>query len=326
VESELSPTSRALLTLEILQSNPGITAEELGRRLGVSDRAARRYIALLREADIPVESDRGPYGGYRLGRGLRLPPLHFSATEALGLVMAVLDGQHPAADRNDPVGSALGKIIRALPENVGRQAAIVREHAASSGGRGSASPDPTITSELVAAVAASRRVHLTYRSDSGREWETDVDPWAVVVRHSRWYLLCHAHVADAVRTYRLDRVRSVETLEVTFPPPADLDPAAALEAHLGLGSEFPTRTRFDAPLSDVAPFIGPAMGRLEPLDDEHCVLVGSTSNPAMYAGEWLAALPFPLHVEGGPELIDAMRTLVARLGASVDPDRQTQTS
>ena len=55
-------------------------------------------VAGLREAGIPVESERGPYGGYRLGRGLRLPPLVFSSTEALGLVMAVLDGHHAAAD------------------------------------------------------------------------------------------------------------------------------------------------------------------------------------------------------------------------------------
>jgi predicted DNA-binding transcriptional regulator YafY len=92
----------------------------------VTERAARRYIAILREAGIPVESTRGPYGGYRVGWGIRLPPLVFTAAEALGLVMAVLDGSHAAADAGDPVGAALGKIIRALPENVSRQAATIR--------------------------------------------------------------------------------------------------------------------------------------------------------------------------------------------------------
>ena len=68
------------------------------------------------------DSVRGPYGGYRLGRGVRLPPLMFSATEALGLVMAVLDGHHDAGDPTDPVGGALGKMVRALPESVADQA------------------------------------------------------------------------------------------------------------------------------------------------------------------------------------------------------------
>ena len=78
--SEISPTARALRALDLLQGRPGITASELAQRLGVTERAARRYVAILREADIPVESTRGPYGGYTLGRGLRLPPLVFSAT------------------------------------------------------------------------------------------------------------------------------------------------------------------------------------------------------------------------------------------------------
>ena len=104
-----------------------------------------------REAGIPVESVRGPYGGYRLGRGLRLPPLVFSAAEALGLVMAVLDGRHAAAESEDPIGSGLGKIIRALPVSVGRQAATMQEHVRAVPDRWSR-PDSAITSALVEAV------------------------------------------------------------------------------------------------------------------------------------------------------------------------------
>ena len=76
MKSGLSPTGRALRALELLQAQPGITATQLAAQLGVTERAARRYVAILREADIPVESTRGPYGGYRAGRGIRLPPLY----------------------------------------------------------------------------------------------------------------------------------------------------------------------------------------------------------------------------------------------------------
>ena len=73
MESGVSPTARALLALELIGGSPGITADQLALRLGVSERAARRYVGILREADIPIDSVRGPYGGYRVGRGLRLP-------------------------------------------------------------------------------------------------------------------------------------------------------------------------------------------------------------------------------------------------------------
>ncbi|GAB3974248.1 WYL domain-containing protein [Plantactinospora veratri] len=320
MSTETSPTARALRTLEILQARPGATAGELAGRLGVTERAARRYVGILREAGIPVESIRGPYGGYRLRRGTRLPPVVFTEAEALGLVMAVLDGQPAAAeaDADDLVGSALGKVIQVLPESIGRQAAALRRHASAAPDRYSSRPDPAITSALVTAVAARRRVLVTYRTESGNEWDAEVDPWAVVVRYGRWYLLCHSHRADAVRTYRLDRVRAVRQTGYPFEPPDGLDPVAALEENLGTGWEFPTRVVFDAPAAEVAPWIRPPMGRLEPAG-AGCALVGSTSNPAMYAEEWLPSVPFAFRVEGGPELRAAVAAVAARLGAAVAP-------
>ncbi|MGW4208397.1 helix-turn-helix transcriptional regulator [Lentzea sp. NPDC004789] len=316
--SDVSPTARALRALEILQARPGTTADQLAERLGVTERAARRYVGILREAGIQVESVRGPHGGYRLRRGTRLPPIVFTQAEALGLVMAVLDGQPAATEADDPVGAALGKVIQALPENVGRQAAALREHATAAPDRHSARPDPAITGALVAAVAARRRVLIAYRSESGNAWKSEVDPWAVVVRHGRWYLLCHSHRADAIRTYRVDRVRAVGQTGHEFEPPDDLDPIAALEENLGTGWEFPTRVVFAAPPAEVAPWIRPPMGRLHPLDDG-CVLIGSTSNPAMYAQEWLATVPFAFRVEGGDELKAAVAEVATRFAAAVAP-------
>ncbi len=329
MKAGLSPTGRALQALELLQAQPGITAAQLAAQLGVTGRAARRYIAILREAGIPVESTRGPYGGYRPGRGIRLPPLVFSAAEALGLVMAVLDGSHAAADAADPVGAALGKIIRALPENVSRPAATIRRHACAAPGRGAVRPGTETTSALVAAAAAQRRVSIGYRSESGRQWAEDVDPWAVVVRHGRWYLLCHSHRARAVRAYRIDRIQSVAAGGGQFRAPGNLDYVDLLEQHLGAGWEFEAKVSFDAPYDEAARYVRPPMGRLERTGDgTRCVLTGTTSNPAMYAGEWLAAIPVRCHVEGGPELRAAVAAvterLTAALGTAPDNERSLQ--
>ncbi|MEV4366819.1 MULTISPECIES: WYL domain-containing protein [unclassified Nonomuraea] len=314
--TELSPTARALRAMEVLRQRPGVTAGELAAALGVTERAARRYVGILREAGIPVESARGPYGGYRLGRGTRLPPVAFTEPEALALVMAVFDGQPAATDPDDLVGAALSKVIRALPEGVGRQAAALREHASAAPDRYAARPGVAVTSALVAASAARRRVRIAYRSGSGTEWEAEVDPWAVVVRYGRWYLLCHSHRAGAIRTYRVDRVRAVHETVHGFRPPDGLDPVAALEENLGTGWAYAARVVFDAPLAEVAPWVHPPMGRLEP-HGEGCVLVGSTGNPAMYAQEWLPAVPFAFRVEGGPELRAAVARLAARLAAAL---------
>ena len=316
--NDLSPTARALRVLEILRARPGTTAERLAARLGVTERAARRYVAILREAGVTVESARGPHGGYRLGPGTRLPPVHFTQAEALALVMAVVGGQPASTD--DLVGTALAKVVRALPESVGQQAALLREYASTAPDPYQARPDPAVTSALVEATASRQRVSVSYRDEAGNAGDAEVEPWSVVARHGRWYLLCHSRRADAIRTYRVDRIGAVRPLGQRFEPAEDLDPVAVLEEHLGVGWQFTTRVVFDAPLTEVAPHVRPPMGRLEPLADG-CVLVGSTRNPTMYAREWLARMPIAFRVEGGEELRTATATLAADLTAAVSPHR-----
>jgi predicted DNA-binding transcriptional regulator YafY len=314
---QASPAARALLALEVIQGAPGITADRLAGRLGVSERAVRRYVGILRDAGVPIDSERGPYGGYRVGRGLRLPPLIFSSAEALALVMAVLDGHHPAGDATDPVGSALGKLIRALPEPVARQAEAVRQVAEAAPDRAAVRPDLTVTAQLVQACAEHRVVRIAYRSEAGSEWEVGAEPWAVVVRHGRWYLLCRDLRADAVRAYRVDRVGEVAVTDRSFRPPADLDPVTALEKHLAVGWEHETVVEVEAPVEDVAKCVPATLGRLEVAGPGRTRLVGSTSNPYWYA-EQLAALPAPFRVVGGPELRATVRALAARLAGAVE--------
>ncbi len=311
---DASPTARALLALELVQDSPGITAERLGDKLGVSDRAARRYVEILREAGIPIESVRGQYGGYRLGRGVRIPPLMFSATEALALVMAVLDGHHDVSNPTDAVGIALSEIVRVLPESVAAQVDAVRRTAAPAPDRAAARPDPGITSELVQACSNRRGVRIDYRSESGSEWATEVDPWAVVVRHGRWYLLCRSHTMNARRAYRIDRVRSVQVLDGTFDPPADLDPVATLEEHLAVGWEYGVEVVIDSPLETVGRCLPRSLGRLEELDPDTTVLIGSTGNPWWYA-EQLVAIPAPYRIVGCLELQQTARVIGQRLVA-----------
>ncbi len=317
VRDESSPTARALLALELLQESPGITAERLGDRLGVSERAARRYVAILREAGVPIESVRGPYGGYRVGRGLRLPPLMFTASEALGLVMAVLEahGANPETSRgDDPVASAVGKMVRVLPENVARPLEALRHVAARR--TDPDPPHPETTATMVRASADQNRVRITYALGPHRERTLQVDPWAVVVRHGRWYVLGWSHAADARRLYRIDRVRSVEVLPDRFEPPEDLEPLRALEEQLSQGWPYPVEVEIDAPLEQVRRWLPRSLGLTEAIDDERTRLTGSTENLDWYATE-IAEIRATFRVVGGEEIRDAVRRLALRLTDSL---------
>jgi len=306
-----NPTARALLALEVLQNNPGVSGERLGARLGVSDRAARRYVGVLREAGIPVESTSGRYGGYRLGRGTRLPPLMLSPAEALGLVMTALEARGSTTDPADPVGTAIGKILRVLPPSVSEPAAAVRQVPTSPGDRARV-PDPVITAALVQSSAARRRVRIVYRLEPDSSREMDVDPWAVALRRGRWYLLGWSHSKDARRLLRVDRVASVDVLPESFVPPADLDPVRTIEEHLSEGWKYAVEVVVDAPVADVERWIPRRLGRLDEIDATHTRLVGSTTAVDEYARR-LAEVEAPFHVVQPPELRDAVLELGRRL-------------
>jgi predicted DNA-binding transcriptional regulator YafY len=318
--TETTPTARALRALELLQDRPGITAERLGAELGVTERAARRYVGLLRDAGVAVESTSGPYGGYRLGRGSRPAPLRFTSGEALALVMAVLDGHHDADDPTDLAGSALGKLLAVLPDAVAAQARTVRAGTAPTPDRGAARPDPAVTSALVAACDEGRRVRVDYCRESGVQRTFEVDPWAVVVRHGRWYLLGRSVAADARRTYRIDRVARVAVLDVPAQAPdGDMaDAVDALEEHMALGWEYAVDVVLHADADAVERHLPRSLGRLERVDDTTCRLRASTSNPTWYVQQ-LAGFPVDYRIVGGPELLDAAARIGRRLlAASAD--------
>ena len=72
------PTTRVLAVLELLQSNARMSGSELARRVEVDPRTLRRYIATLEDMGIPITTEQGRYGGYRLVPGYKLPPMMFT--------------------------------------------------------------------------------------------------------------------------------------------------------------------------------------------------------------------------------------------------------
>jgi predicted DNA-binding transcriptional regulator YafY len=245
-----------------------------------------------------------------VGRGLRLPPLTFTAAEAMGLVMAVLEGHRNAADPADLVGSALSKIIRVLPERVAAPVQAVRAVTVPPAAD-ETRVSPELTTALIESCAATRRLRLGYRLGD-RDRMMEIDPWAVVLRHSRWYLLGWSHTRQARRVLRVDRIATVEAVPETFTPPPDLDALRTLEEHLSQGWTYPVDVLVDAPVEETSRWLPRNLGLLEPDGEGRTRLRATTDDPDWYAGH-LAALPAPFRVLGSAELQRATAALGRRL-------------
>src|SRR5919108_3448877 len=113
------PTTRVLTLLELLQSRSQLSGADIADRLEVDRRTVRRYVSALQDLGVPVESEPGRYGGYRLRPGYKLPPLMFNEEEALALILGlILSRRAGLTDSAPAIEGALAKIDRVLPDRL----------------------------------------------------------------------------------------------------------------------------------------------------------------------------------------------------------------
>ena len=230
------PTARVLTLLELLQSGGTRTVAELAGRLGVDERTVRRYVDHLIDLDVPVESVRGRYGGYRLAPGYRLPPLMLSDDEALAVLLGLVAGRRTGLLTSADAASetAAAKIRRVLPERLGRRLDALLGSVAFTAARGetrdgtvgeTAAPESGVLLALADAVRHRRPVWIRYTAGDGRRSERTLHPYGLVAHSGRWYVTGADPGIGEDRTFRLDRIADVRTRPGSFEPPERLDPA-----------------------------------------------------------------------------------------------------
>ncbi|GLV93188.1 MULTISPECIES: helix-turn-helix transcriptional regulator [Streptomyces] len=221
------PTGRVLTLLELLQSGGTRTVAELADRLGVEGRTVRRYVDQLIDLDLPVESVRGRYGGYRLAPGYRLPPLMLSDDEALAVVLGLVAGRRAGLTTAERTAgeTASAKIRRVLPRHIARRLDTLLEALAFTEQPGEFdTPDAGILLTIADAVRHHRPVSIRYTDRDGRRSERTLHAYGIVAHAGRWYVTGKDARIDEDRTFRLDRIADARTLPGSFEAPVGPDP------------------------------------------------------------------------------------------------------
>ncbi|MEU7940659.1 helix-turn-helix transcriptional regulator [Microbispora bryophytorum] len=222
------PTHRVLTLLELLQSGGIRTMAELADRLGVDERTVRRYVDHLVDLDVPVESVRGRYGGYRLAPGYRMPPLMLSDDEALAVLLGLVAGRRSGLTTTTGTASetAAAKIRRVLPKRLAHKLDTVLESLAFTAPPGEfATPQTAVLLCVADAVRHHRPISIRYTAADGRRSERALHPYGLVAHSGRWYVTGADPAIGEDRTFRLDRIADARALPGSFEPPAGFDPA-----------------------------------------------------------------------------------------------------
>ncbi|MGW0518746.1 helix-turn-helix transcriptional regulator [Crossiella sp. NPDC003009] len=311
------PTTRILALLELLQAHHRLTGAELARRLEVDERTVRRYATRLAELGIPVQAERGRYGGYRLLPGYKLPPLMFTDEEAVAVVLGLLAGARLGLATTAPaVDSALAKLQRVLPAQLRERTAAVREALDFTlAPRQARAPGTGTLLTLGEATSRRRRVRLAYRSYQGEDSDRELDPYGLVFHHGRWYVTGYDHHRADLRTFRLDRIREVTITEQAFTPPADFDPVGHVtQALAGVPYAWEVQVTLRTTLEEARRRVPATTATLTETEDG--VLMRTRAERLDGMAMMLAGLGWPFRIHHPEELRAEVRAHAARLVAA----------
>jgi predicted DNA-binding transcriptional regulator YafY len=312
------PTTRVLTVLELLQARGRLSGPEIAERLEVDLRTVRRYVTMLQDLGIPVEAERGRYGGYRLRPGFRLPPLVLSDDEALAVMLGLLSARQLGLIANaSTVEGALAKLQRILPPDVRERVAAVHATLTIDPVRGPGFPDTATVTTLAAAVHDCRAVRMRYTSARDEVTERRVDPYGLVHVVGRWYAPGYCHLRSDLRLFRLDRIRDVELLGETFARPPLFDPLAFVQEALAAAPDvWHIEAVLDTTLPDARASVPPHEARLEAADAGVVIHLNAECLDA--AARYLVRLGWPFVVKQPDELRAVLRALAVQIADAGD--------
>ncbi len=311
--------TRLISIILMLQRRGTIKASELAEELSVSERTVHRYMGMLDELGIPIYSERGPYGGFSLIRGYRLPPLIFTPEEATALYLgAELVKDIWGASYFDAAVAATAKLDNVLPDTLLQEVKQAQRGLLVTGWlRRDYGPWAPILDDLRRAVARRRQLQMVYQSFHRQVSQRTVDPYALALQWGNWYLVGHCHLRNELRTFRVDRIEKAEPTAVTFEVPTDF---SAREHLLRMAQERPATyyrvvVRFDPEVAHIVRERREEWQDLTEHGDGSVTLAFDASDLA-WPSRWVLTYQDKATVLGPPELAarvrDAAQAIAAR--------------
>ncbi len=224
----LSRPGRPATTVEIRQRVEGYTlmSDEAFKRRFYEDRSelAGLGIGIVGDADGEGEGEvySLPASAYYL------PAIELSADELAALAACLFVLEHRFA-YSEPLRLALLSLTHGRPELLSPAAAAPVSVLPPREARRAAAALP----KLQQAVAAGKTVTFTYYSISrDQELPRTVDPYGLLLVGDEWYLIAYCHLRQAIRTFRLSRLRSRVTFATRAPHDFSPPPSFSIDDYL----------------------------------------------------------------------------------------------
>lgn len=218
-----------LLNIMILLQNRGkMTAKELANELGVSDRTILRDMDALSTAGIPIASERGKEGGWRLLDNFRSKLSGLNIDDMKALFLLPSEKLLEDLELNSQALDTREKLLAAIPGTYRDEAQAMWEriHIDSSTWRQSKEKVHALKT-VQQAVWENKKLKIYYEQANGEQKERLIEPLGLVAKGNKWYLVASRN--GGLRNYRVSRIHSAKVENETFRRPLHFNLAAYWE-------------------------------------------------------------------------------------------------
>ena len=316
---------RLLYVVPYVAKHPeGVSVDHLADLLKIDRTEMLADLDLLTQVG-PPDGDPGEYllvtvedGRVFIDLAHRLTrPLRLTGAEGCSLLLGIRALRESGiAPFDSSMQSAERKLLAALGRDAGEAEALAV-------GTVVAEPERIVAEHLKKLVTAARKrtaVEIEYVTASRHQAERrKVDPYGIVHHAGEWYVVGHCHKRGDVRTFRIDRILSLATLEARFSPPADFDLEAYRRERLYVPSAdaITVRVHLD-PLAVTRVGAAWPVGEVTMHDDGSAEILIDSEGLEWVTG-WVLQFGRHAWVVGPDEARAAMRDRIARVRALAAP-------
>ncbi|MGI6537485.1 MAG: helix-turn-helix transcriptional regulator [Caldicoprobacterales bacterium] len=250
----MSKISQILKLIALLETNYLISGRELAERLETNPRNIKSYIEDIRNAGIDVRGISGCRGGYFLASSSYLTPPNLEPEEYSALLLAekVLTQKNGFVLENE-LKTAIAKIRWAAGDTVTSIEPEVPEDFVFSYGKSDNCFETKDIFEFIQHSIVNRKcLHITYYSPvNDTVTKRVIHPYGIIYREGSWYVVAYCRLRQAIRTFKMVRIRRIDLLNETYRYPPDFSIRDYMRNSFGIfqGKTFKIEIRFFHPAS-----------------------------------------------------------------------------
>ena len=190
-----------------------ITARELAEKYDVSIRSIYRYVEELIISGVPIDIERGRYGGLTIADTYRLPTGYFTREEYTATLNALDAMASQISDEN--VIAAREKLESRQKYERGEMS-ICGNIIVDGGTWGDGKKFTEKMQVCEQAVNECRSLVIEYISREGKMSRRTIDPYILIYKQNIWYVYAFCHSKREFRTFKVGRIRYAAFTDKTF--------------------------------------------------------------------------------------------------------------